>query len=681
MPKENKRRGRRDEKKNERKRKRREEAEAENALKRQKFEDGGNDDDKEENIGGVQNMPFYGLLNKNEQEYFKHADEMLELNQFNSAEERSLFLENIYKEADGKELKIAASQSCSRLMERLILLSTPAQLKSLFQKFSGHFLNLVQHRFASHCCETLFIKSAPIVTQELTAPLEEQLTEADGEIYVSMENLFLFTINEFDGNMGYLMTDRFASHALRVLLVILSGQPLARSSNDSLLRSKKKEKVRVPGIDPETNLHSLEKRLVPEIFQSAVDKIMSETVSGLDTTFLRSLATHPTGSPTLQLLLELELSGTEKGRGKGENSILRKLLPDDSPSEGTGSASFVNGLLYDPIGSRLLEVIARFAPGKTFKALYRNLLKDRIGSLARNETAGFVVIRVLDRLNKQDLEEATNSILPQVGGLVERSRTTVIRSMIERCAARGVDTSDIADVLNDAYGGDTSTRILKMLKFQECKLGDTDRGGNHPPETDPAQLHGSLLGQSMLVVPGPLSALIFDGILALPARILLAMAENQAASRVLQASLTSPASTTQFRRKVINSLLGETGQLATSTVGSHVVDALWIATAGLKHYRERIANELLKNEATMRESFVGRAVWKNWMMDLFRHRKADWIVKAKASERGVGDGTGKMGEAKKSSIELAREKFAATKLRNDATKTVFSDTKRRTQRR
>lgn len=310
------------------------------------------------------------------------------------------------------------------------------------------FLNLIQHRFASHCCETLFIKSAPIVTQESTAPLEEQPIKADGEIYVSMENLFLFTINELEGNMGYLMTDRFASHVLRVLLVVLSGQPLEKSSTVSLLQSRKKENVGVPGFDTRTNHLSLEKRPVPEVFQSEIDKIISETVSGLDTTFLRSLAAHPTGNPMLQILLELELSGTDKGRSKGGNSILRKLLPDDPPAEGGESASFVNGMLYDPVGSRLLEVIIKYCPGKTFKALYRNLLKERIGSLARNETAGFVVIKVLDRLNKQDLEEAAKSILPQVGGLVERSRMVVIRSLIERCAVKDIDTSDIADVSN-----------------------------------------------------------------------------------------------------------------------------------------------------------------------------------------------------------------------------------------
>lgn len=81
--------------------------------------------------------PFFGLLDDEEQEYFKRADDMLESNAFATLEDRTLFLSNLYREVDGKELKIASSQSCSRLMERLIQLSTPAQLKKLFQKFSG----------------------------------------------------------------------------------------------------------------------------------------------------------------------------------------------------------------------------------------------------------------------------------------------------------------------------------------------------------------------------------------------------------------------------------------------------------------------------------------------------------------------------------------------------------------
>lgn len=90
-----------------------------------------------EGVARPEASPFYGMLDEDEQEYFKRADEMLELNRFDGPEERNLFIENVYKEANGKELKMANSQSCSRLMERLIQLSTPQQLKDLFQKFNG----------------------------------------------------------------------------------------------------------------------------------------------------------------------------------------------------------------------------------------------------------------------------------------------------------------------------------------------------------------------------------------------------------------------------------------------------------------------------------------------------------------------------------------------------------------
>lgn len=83
---------------------------------------------------------FFGMLDESEQEYFKHADQVLEENAFSTPEEQAAFIETIYKEADGKELKIANSQSCSRILERLIRISTASQLKNLFQKFSGKYV-------------------------------------------------------------------------------------------------------------------------------------------------------------------------------------------------------------------------------------------------------------------------------------------------------------------------------------------------------------------------------------------------------------------------------------------------------------------------------------------------------------------------------------------------------------
>src|SRR5699024_8669612 len=64
--------------------------------------------------------PFHGLPDTEEQEYLPRANEVLELNQFEDAEERRLFVHSVYQEANDKELKLACSQSCSRLMEKLI---------------------------------------------------------------------------------------------------------------------------------------------------------------------------------------------------------------------------------------------------------------------------------------------------------------------------------------------------------------------------------------------------------------------------------------------------------------------------------------------------------------------------------------------------------------------------------
>ena len=79
------------------------------------------------------------------------------------------------------------------------------------------FIYLVTHRFASHCCEALFLRTASAVTEELLGPAlidqKNGVLQSNGsEIYVSIENLFLHALAELEGNVGYLLTDRYALH-------------------------------------------------------------------------------------------------------------------------------------------------------------------------------------------------------------------------------------------------------------------------------------------------------------------------------------------------------------------------------------------------------------------------------------------------------------------------------------
>lgn len=723
MPKENKHaRGRRDQKKTKRKRldqdngspryKRRKSLEpddevqfleADNAEKG--FEDGWNS-------LPAQETPFFGLLTEEEQEYFRQADGLLESNNFPSPEERSIFLSNLYKEADGKELKIAHSQSCSRLVERLILLSTPAQKKNLFKKFSGHFLHMVQHRFASHCCEALFIRSAPVVTDEIVSEVGDGMEQEAGEdgTYVSMENLFLYTLNELEGHMGYLLTDRFASHVLRVLLIVLSGRPLAKSSTTSLLQSKKKEKIGIDGVRSGNAELSLEKRVVPESFDFAVEKIISDIVAGLDTTSIQVLATHPTGNPSLQLLLELEFTKENKKSSKGTHSVLSALLPDEISSPDSQSATLINGLLYDPIGSRLLETIISFAPGKTFRQIYRNNIRERICSLARNDIACFVVIKVLERLSKEDLEEVVKSIAPQVPGLIDRSHTAVIKTLLERSKVRNTENSIelLSRAIEDAY--DPKMLLLGMIKMTPELLAGGPSGDNKIPPPNPAIVHGSLLAQTMLSMSGKPAELVQASILSQPPSILLTLACMTASSHILQTALLPAEKNLIFRKKLISLFLSPTSTdpsgdyhikyLALSKTGSHVLDGLWNSTSdpSLLYIKERICAILCAHQTALRDDFVGRVVLRNWMVELFGRHRAAWIVKARESKSAktpakgaTGENVKRAGPAKdgngmratgalgdfvsargpgsrarepKTAIELARKRFAAGKARH-----------------
>jgi nucleolar protein 9 len=502
-----------------------------------------------------------------------------------------------------------------------------------------------------------------------------------------MEDLFLHTLQELDTYLGYLIMDRFASHTLRVLLAVLSGQPLSRSEKVSVMHSKKKEHISV--VHAAEEQMSLEKRVVPESFTAALEKFVSQSVSGFDTPFLQSLSMHPTGNPTLQMLLQLELTVFGKSKAKDDNSIIHKLLPDDPLTEDSGSGKFINSSVYDPLGSRLLETIIKHAPGKLFKSIYKTFFKDRIASFARNDIASYIVCTVLTRLSKEDLKEASDSLVTQMQTLVDRNRTVVIKTLIERCSARDVDIAPITNALAKAYRGPNGFDVTQLLRLSNSTIDSPALGSTKDIATKAQhaseKLHGSLLAQAMVAVPGELGDLILDSLPRLGTPLLLQIAKDQNAGRTLQAALTAPNASVIARRKIIQMFYGYIGEMALDPAASHVIDAVWTGTHGLAFIRERIAEELAENEAAMRESHVGRAVWRNWKMDMYKRRRRDWVSESRASAgnesflpfpeengNGTSDETehskGKLNKDKHlSAIERARLKHAAAKQQKENT--------------
>ncbi|KAF3491476.1 glutamate decarboxylase 1 [Arthroderma uncinatum] len=616
--------------------------------------------------------PFYGLLDTEEQEYFSKASQTLELNSFEDDDDKRLFIESVYEEAKGKELKIACSQSCSRLMEKLIGMSTPVQVKALFEKFTGHFLHLVQHRFASHCCECLFIRAAPIVTSEIEKPKDKKkkvklTNNEDGDMeqegsqtQKSATDLFLGVISELQGNWGYLLTESFASHTIRVLLLILAGEPLADQSNARVLASRKKENLDSITVATQSEQSVRENREVPVEFNKTLKKMITDLSAGLNSTYLQALATHPVGSPVLQVVLSIELGHIGKEKIKDTNSVFRRLIPDDTLETKEEGVDFLNGLFYDPVGSRLLETIVRVAPGKFFKTFYKQIVRERIGSLARNEIASYVVIKVLERVSKEDLQSAIESILPEIPSLVQRSRLNVIKTLIDRSTVRGADTTSLAKALESAYGDDSVVRLRTLLLGVDTENQTTEDTTKPKASASPQHLHGSLLAQSMLQAPGALTLMIQSGFIAAPSETIMEIAKHSTASRALQEALKCSKSNTQFRRQFLPRFYGQMSELALDSSGSHVADALWNATTDLIFIKQRLAQELENNESALRDSFLGRAVWRNWSMDLYKRKRGEWMSRAKGQDSTMSASTADLSAAPaKSKLDLARARYAA----------------------
>ena len=553
------------------------------------------------------------------------------------------------------------------------------------------------HRFASHCCEALFSHAASVVTNELsTRPKKSAKPEdapVDSSAEPSMEKCFLDTMSEIEGSIGFLMTDRFASHVLRVLLVVFSGEDLDSSANKQLMQSKNKEGIKVEG--KEKSETKEQNRKVPESFSVALEKLLSDSIAGLDTEKLRALATSPNGNPTLQLLLRIELSHFGKQRAKDETSVIRTLLPDEPITSESSSAAFINAMIYDNIGSRLIETLVESAPAKLFKNIYGTLFKERLPSYARNEVASFVACRIMERLGKDELLAAHEAIVPTIPSLLERNRTNIVRTLIERCVVRGIDTKAIAAHINSTWDGPDGFEVKKLLKIDDTPDTKSKKPDGIPQSAnttgkafapEPVKAHFNVLAQAMILVPGALSGLVLDSLISLDGETLFAMSKDAVVSRTLQAAITSRTASIITVRKLVQHFYGHMGEMALDKAASHVVDCIWEGTHGLAFIRERIAEELAENEAQLRESPCGRAVWKNWKMDMYKRRRGDWVrqSKNKASNDGFqsfseledvkSNGTATQYK-KKSPLELARERHAKNKAAKESGKDVKSKSK------
>lgn len=588
---------------------------------------------------------FFGLVDSSEVDYFKQAESTLNVNAFDSDEERAGFIRSVLEESRGKELKLVTNQICSKLMERLVLFASDRQLKHIFHQFNGQFPALAHHKYSSHVLETLLVRSAALIEKELAHNYEEEELEAELEdtneqdkfiASTTMESMFIKMLQLLQPYWSPMLEHQYASHVLRIIVLILSGKELPSTTMaNSALRSKK-SKIARKMIEIKDNSDFNRAFEVPASFKDELRTVIKSATTGWDTKKAREMAIHKIASPVLQLIIRVE-GIVDRDRSLWHLIFLGEKDPKDPKEEG-----FVEYLLSDPVGSHFLESVIKNdgARMKYIERLYRLYMKDRVLKLSRRATTGVYIIQaLLLKLKPGEVEHILDAVVPELANLIsisENQNIDLAKSVIDASIARhnyrreeliGQFFLKFAPNYNAEEPDDTTTEFFEnTLQLTGSTLGNTRDDWPTAEER-----RRSLFLEKLMEYDYSFVVAAWYNCMALPSERFVQMCTHGVFSHVVENSLvvkpaTDPESKEILisRKKFLNIFLGHIFTLACNSYGSHIVDKLWDFTVLLPMYKDRIGSELNANSHKVKESTYGRLVWKNWSMELFTRKKFDW---------------------------------------------------------
>lgn len=614
---------------------------------------------------------FFGLVDSNELTYFNKAEQTLNLNTFATPEERALFIDSIFQEAKGKELKLVTNHICSKLMERLILDSTVRQIYQLFNAFNGKFYDLSRQKYSSHVIETFLVKVAALIEKEILAggldldDDDEEDEESGG--WVSMENMFLFIIGDFKPNLKKMIKDTYASHVLRMALLVMTGKELPSSTeSNSILRSKKSKNIR-KSFEIKDSDDYKKKFQVPASFKPELKELLNVFLDNETTESLRELAIDSIASPVVQVLIQLE------GIVDRDRTIWKTIFNGDNESldekERAKEGAFVEYLLSNNIGSHFLQNAVENQKTKIVERIYNSYMKDRIVKLAKRETTGmYVVETMMEKLKSKQQLEILDNLVPQLNELIVNNID--VGSKIIDCSVRNNNykKAEIVEKFIEFFNKGTATDDLfeNVLKLSTSTLFSTKEEWPTSEERRRALLLEKLLeyDEDKILKLSIAKLMDFDN------EVLLKFCKHPVFSHIVESILSMRETLTLVQRKqLLNKLLGQGSDnivdLACDSTGSHIIDKVWMFTFKLNMYKERVARALYDNRDTIKITIYGRMVWKNWNMENYCRKFNDWKWQVKEEEIQYEEELKKKKEAEKEAAANADSEASGNKRKHD----------------
>ncbi|KAJ3066987.1 Nucleolar protein 9 [Podochytrium sp. JEL0797] len=592
-------------------------------------------------------QPELGRLDPDAQVYFVSIEKMLDDNDFETDEDRLLFVQNVYKEVGQNDIKLAADPDASRVLEKLIRLSSDVQVRRLMRSFQGMFSELFRHRFASHVAQTLMSLVADIVEREqMHGPAPEPVDEdddnetdakpnnEDGPL-PSMESLFTSMCEELSNQWIHLMSDPWGSHLVRAILNVASGEILVSPKTTSL-RSKKSQKY-----NAKTNLSGTtpvgpaakttdrktaggaapKRRKIPVSFGTVLETVTGDMLANLGEYEVRGFAGNAVANPVLQILVAVKPAG---------QTLISQMVNFDADK----GYAFFGGLITDTVGSHLVEKVLANASPKDFHAIYMHHFKDNLQSLCNHHVANFVVQHLIQNTrNGTQLDVLVNEILGNDGTGIEklffRNRQGVIVQLLSASVRHNSSQPALTTSFLSAFHTTTPTslkQITPLVLYQQTLQDYT----SHP--STKFDYFGAQMMEHLLHFAEPHSSLFINSFLSLSESETLTWVTSPLGSRVWEHVFKSPGLNLGAAKKLLHRLHPNYAKYACDRFGSYVVDAAW-SKADLDA-KQRIAEELALSRAQLEASFTGKFVWKNCRVEAFRKEGREvWVEKVQGVER------------------------------------------------
>ncbi|KAJ1727766.1 Nucleolar protein 9 [Coemansia biformis] len=586
----------------------------------------------------------YGLVNPDLQKYLKSCEGMLDGPEFETTEDRDIFVRNVYAEMKNHELQLTTDHECSRILEKLFKISSEYQIRRFFSITKDDTLRLAIHRFSSHTLQTLLLLSAAALEREVRGEANDFAAdaEADGgdsagtvrtEI-PNFEQLVLGVVEALTPHWAFLMSNEYASHILRVLLLVLSGKPIEdQASSKNSIKSKRSTKYMEDRNGAPVGHRSLSaQRAVPESFAAALERLLSAANGAMSDIIARGFTCSAVGSPVLQLMLELD---ADRGALEAQGSLLDKclmgLISDGAGNENPRRDAAIKMALEDVVGSHFLQKVAETVSPPLFQTLYDRYFGDNLKKLALHPIANFVVQSMFSNAKDgRQLKAMIAQAEPLVHNLLFCRRPGVVRALLDSCVRLGAGYTEIMNALYRGLGASEAVERKELINLLAFLITYPEFAKADYYQL-PFSIQGSLIIQSIVQFPGSGHEPLLESYFGQDPERLVSWCKDASGSRIIEAIVSSTHIPPKSKRKVLEGYVGKFVDLAADKYGSHVVDACW-AAAGIE-FKEKIVSELVQADARLQDSPFGRTVLRNCGAEQYKRRADEWRQRERNIEK------------------------------------------------